>query len=160
MKKLIIALSAVSFLVLSCEKESVNISNEKAFENKNDKNVPTKDLDERLFWHDNQAVPGADGVDYGCWTAGGNCLPTVTVSGSASPIEDLVDGINTGHSIDVLNSDEELYANLLGADNVSNTINDIFKLEYRGDISSSENIYFKFIKKSTGLIVEVVPVKN
>lgn len=75
-KSILLGLSPALLLLIAtgCQKENITPAASK-------NTVTTKAQSNNLrVWHDNGKQPGVDGVDYGCWSTGGNCLPDVIVT--------------------------------------------------------------------------------
>ncbi len=94
MNKLFFGISIMSlFVFTSCEKEIQSVNQVSM--------NPTVNVEKasgsRIFF-DNGKIPGVDGIDFGCASSGGNCLPDVIVTGLT--ISDVLDDLNNENPVD------------------------------------------------------------
>jgi hypothetical protein len=161
MKNLILALSVVGLVIMtlnSCTKENETLSGQKPVSvAKTVKAPPTNNL---RIWHDNGNVPGVEGVDYGCWDLGGNCLPTVVVVGTPiKVIKTLVHQIET-NDIEGLNSTMKTNFDILSKIFETSVLQSIIdgkaNISVRGSLTENSKAYFLISEKDE--IEQVVPV--
>ncbi|WP_343603705.1 hypothetical protein [Fluviicola sp.] len=76
-KSILLGLSPALLLLIAvgCQKENITPS-----ASSNHSFTTKAQVNNLRVWHDNGKQPGVDGVDYGCWSTGGNCLPDVIVT--------------------------------------------------------------------------------
>lgn len=69
-------MSLIVLILNSCQKEADSSDIQKSAITKVTKAPPSN----LRVWHDNGNPNGQDGIDYGCWDQGGNCLPDVIIT--------------------------------------------------------------------------------
>ena len=161
MKNLILFIMVMSLFVLtlnSCKKE-VETPIAKTTESvlKATKAPPTSELEK---WHDNGKVPGIEGVDYGCWDKGGNCLPTVVIIGTPiKVVKTLIHKIET-NDVEGINStirtNFDVLSKIFEASVLTSIIDGNATIFVRGSLTESSIAYFLISEKNE--IVQVVPV--
>ena len=152
MKKIVFLLVIVGFFA-SCEK------NVKRRENDVYSKIESVSQSDRHYF-DNGKVPGKEGVDYGCKTPPGNCLPTVTIdTNDRNVISYVFDEIESGDNDRIITAFQENQYVLnpyIDPELVSGVISGDINVDSRG----KDDDLAKYMIFKTGDIIEVDPFAN
>lgn len=156
------SLMVIAAMMISCEKEEVNVKDDKSKQDSTVATVEKKAADLKI-WYDNGDPDGVDGEDYGCHKSGGSCYPEVVITPSTGDdLGDVIDDVNTEDREVIISSfqnNESLLNDLFGTDVVENVIDGVYTPSTRGELTADSRIYFLFNSAESLEVVKPVGEK-